>query len=185
MDVVCNTFSAVDAPFQTTVPEVCYRMNRSEPSKRNRYLEMKPQSRARNITDIWLTPPLLGENDGSVSTMNSMSKPCRRFAGHLMGWSSYYHLWKGWDMRTSLARLDKAEGQCLPSANGFFNSQRDAIKGEVAKFNQGRFVSGTYQTIVAKYSWRVGSYLGRQVPQLCWYDNYNLHGQPFIRSQFG
>ena len=163
MDVVYNhTFSTVDAPFQTTVPDYYYRMN---PYWVQEY----------NIDGFRFD--LMGIHN--VKTMQAIRWALDEVDPRIITYG------EGWDMGTGLATYDKAKkdnAYQMPNIGFFNDNQRDAVKGgEVYGAIKSGFVSGAAtEPIIAKAilgSRELGSYLSpnQVLNYVEAHDNYNLH----------
>ncbi|MBS5366785.1 MAG: type I pullulanase, partial [Streptococcus mitis] len=193
MDVVYNhTFSTVDAPFQTTVPDYYYRMNpdgtfQNGTGVGNETASEHEMFRKYMIDSLlyWVQEynidgfrfDLMGIHD--VKTMQAIRwaldevDPCIITYG------------EGWDMGTGLATYDKAKkdnAYQMPNIGFFNDNQRDAVKGgEVYGAIKSGFVSGAAtEPIIAKAilgSRELGSYLSpnQVLNYVEAHDNYNLH----------
>ena len=193
MDVVYNhTFSTVDAPFQTTVPDYYYRMNRDGSYQNgtgvgNETASEHEMFRKYMIDSLlyWVTEfnidgfrfDLMGIHD--VKTMQMIRWAMDEVDPKIILYG------EGWDMGTGLAPYDKAKkdnAYQLPNIGFFNDDQRNAIKGaEVYGDIKSGFVSGAAtEPIVAKAilgSRELGSYLSpnQVVNYVEAHDNYNLH----------
>ena len=193
MDVVYNhTFSTVDAPFQTTVPDYYYRMNRDGSYQNgtgvgNETASEHEMFRKYMIDSLlyWVTEfnidgfrfDLMGIHD--VKTMQMIRWAMDEVDPKIILYG------EGWDMGTGLAPYDKAKkdnAYQLPNIGFFNDDERDAIKGgEVYGEIKSGFVSGAAtEPIVAKAilgSHELGSYLSpnQVVNYVEAHDNYNLH----------
>ena len=193
MDVVYNhTFSVVDAPFQTTVPDYYYRMNRDGTYQNgtgvgNETASEHEMFRKYMIDSLlyWVKEynvdgfrfDLMGIHD--VETMQIIRDELDKVDPRILTYG------EGWDMGIGLLPQDKAKKdnayQLLDI--GFFNdNERDAIKGaEVFGTLKAGFVSGQgTENIIAKAilgSSELGSYLmpNQVVNYVEAHDNYNLH----------
>ena len=193
MDVVYNhTFSTVDAPFQTTVPDYYYRMNRDGSYQNgtgvgNETASEHEMFRKYMIDSLlyWVNEfnidgfrfDLMGIHD--VKTMQMIRWAMDEVDPKIILYG------EGWDMGTGLAPYDKAKkdnAYQLPNIGFFNDDQRNAIKGaEVYGDIKSGFVSGAAtEPIVAKAilgSRELGSYLSpnQVVNYVEAHDNYNLH----------
>ena len=193
MDVVYNhTFSTVDAPFQTTVPDYFYRMNRDGTFQNgtgvgNETASEHEMFRKYMIDSIlyWVKEynidgfrfDLMGIHD--VKTMQAIRWALDEVDPRILTYG------EGWDMGTGLAPYDKAKkdnAHQMPNIGFFNDNQRDAIKGgEVYGAIKSGFVSGAAtEPIVAKAilgSRELGSYLSpnQVLNYVEAHDNYNLH----------
>ena len=193
MDVVYNhTFSTVDAPFQTTVPDYYYRMNRDGTYQNgtgvgNETASEHEMFRKYMIDSLlyWVKEynidgfrfDLMGIHD--VKTMQMIRWAMDEVDPKIILYG------EGWDMGTGLAPYDKAKkdnAYQLPNIGFFNDNQRDAIKGcEVYGSIKSGFVSGaSTEPIVAKAilgSRELGSYLSpnQVLNYVAAHDNYNLH----------
>ena len=193
MDVVYNhTFSTVDAPFQTTVPDYYYRMNRDGSYQNgtgvgNETASEHEMFRKYMIDSLlyWVNEfnidgfrfDLMGIHD--VKTMQMVRWAMDEVDPKIILYG------EGWDMGTGLAPYDKAKkdnAYQLPNIGFFNDDERDAIKGgEVYGEIKSGFVSGApTEPIVAKAilgSHELGSYLSpnQVVNYVEAHDNYNLH----------
>jgi len=193
MDVVYNhTFSTVDAPFQTTVPDYFYRMNRDGTFQNgtgvgNETASEHEMFRKYMIDSIlyWVKEynidgfrfDLMGIHD--VKTMQAIRWALDEVDPRILTYG------EGWDMGTGLAPYDKAKkdnAYQMPNIGFFNDNQRDAIKGgEVYGAIKSGFVSGaSTEPIVAKAilgSRELGSYLSpnQVLNYVEAHDNYNLH----------
>lgn len=193
MDVVYNhTFSVVDAPFQTTVPDYYYRMNRDGTYQNgtgvgNETASEHEMFRKYMIDSLlyWVNEfnidgfrfDLMGIHD--VKTMQMIRWAMDEVDPKIILYG------EGWDMGTGLAPYDKAKkdnAYQLPNIGFFNDDQRDAVKGgEVYGEIKSGFVSGAAtEPIVAKAilgSRELGSYLSpnQVVNYVEAHDNYNLH----------
>lgn len=193
MDVVYNhTFSTVDAPFQTTVPDYYYRMNRDGSYQNgtgvgNETASEHEMFRKYMIDSLlyWVNEfnidgfrfDLMGIHD--VKTMQMIRWAMDEVDPKIILYG------EGWDMGTGLAPYDKAKkdnAYQLPNIGFFNDDQRNAIKGaEVYGDIKSGFVSGAAtEPIVAKAilgSRELGSYLSPNhvVNYVEAHDNYNLH----------
>ena len=193
MDVVYNhTFSVVDAPFQTTVPDYYYRMNRDGTYQNgtgvgNETASEHEMFRKYMIDSLlyWVNEfnidgfrfDLMGIHD--VKTMQMIRWAMDEVDPKIILYG------EGWDMGTGLAPYDKAKkdnAYQLPNIGFFNDDQRNAVKGaEVYGDIKSGFVSGAAtEPIVAKAilgSRELGSYLSpnQVVNYVEAHDNYNLH----------
>lgn len=193
MDVVYNhTFSTVDAPFQTTVPDYYYRMNRDGSYQNgtgvgNETASEHEMFRKYMIDSLlyWVNEfnidgfrfDLMGIHD--VKTMQMIRWAMDEVDPKIILYG------EGWDMGTGLAPYDKAKkdnAYQLPNIGFFNDDQRNAVKGaEVYGDIKTGFVSGAAtEPIVAKAilgSHELGSYLSpnQVVNYVEAHDNYNLH----------
>ena len=193
MDVVYNhTFSTVDAPFQTTVPDYYYRMNRDGSYQNgtgvgNETASEHEMFRKYMIDSLlyWVNEfnidgfrfDLMGIHD--VKTMQMIRWAMDEVDPKIILYG------EGWDMGTGLAPQDKAKkdnAYQLPNIGFFNDDQRNAVKGaEVYGDIKSGFVSGAAtEPIVAKAilgSRELGSYLSpnQVVNYVEAHDNYNLH----------
>ena len=193
MDVVYNhTFSTVDAPFQTTVPDYYYRMNRDGSYQNgtgvgNETASEHEMFRKYMIDSLlyWVNEfnidgfrfDLMGIHD--VKTMQMIRWAMDEVDPKIILYG------EGWDMGTGLAPYDKAKkdnAYQLPNIGFFNDDERDAVKGgEVYGEIKSGFVSGApTEPIVAKAilgSHELGSYLSpnQVVNYVEAHDNYNLH----------
>ena len=193
MDVVYNhTFSTVDAPFQTTVPDYYYRMNRDGSYQNgtgvgNETASEHEMFRKYMIDSLlyWVNEfnidgfrfDLMGIHD--IKTMQMIRWAMDEVDPKIILYG------EGWDMGTGLAPYDKAKkdnAYQLPNIGFFNDDQRNAIKGaEVYGDIKSGFVSGAAtEPIVAKAilgSRELGSYLSpnQVVNYVEAHDNYNLH----------
>ena len=193
MDVVYNhTFSTVDAPFQTTVPDYFYRMNRDGTFQNgtgvgNETASEHEMFRKYMIDSIlyWVKEynidgfrfDLMGIHD--VKTMQAIRWALDEVDPRIITYG------EGWDMGTGLAPYDKAKkdnAYQMPNIGFFNDDQRDAVKGgEVYGAVKAGFVSGAAtEPIVAKAilgSRELGSYLSpnQVLNYVEAHDNYNLH----------
>ena len=193
MDVVYNhTFSTVDAPFQTTVPDYYYRMNRDGSYQNgtgvgNETASEHEMFRKYMIDSLlyWVNEfnidgfrfDLMGIHD--VKTMQMIRWAMDEVDPKIILYG------EGWDMGTGLAPYDKAKkdnAYQLPNIGFFNDDQRNAVKGaEVYGDIKSGFVSGAAtEPIVAKAilgSRELGSYLSpnQVVNYVEAHDNYNLH----------
>ena len=193
MDVVYNhTFSTVDAPFQTTVPDYYYRMNldgsyQNGTGVGNETASEHEMFRKYMIDSLlyWVNEfnvdgfrfDLMGIHD--VKTMQMIRWAMDEVDPKIILYG------EGWDMGTGLAPYDKAKkdnAYQLPNIGFFNDDQRNAIKGaEVYGDIKSGFVSGAAtEPIVAKAilgSRELGSYLSpnQVINYVEAHDNYNLH----------
>ena len=193
MDVVYNhTFSTVDSPFQTTVPDYYYRMNRDGTFQNgtgvgNETASEHEMFRKYMIDSLlyWVKEynidgfrfDLMGIHD--VKTMQAIRWALDEVDPRIITYG------EGWDMGTDLAPYDKAKkdnAYQMPNIGFFNDNQRDAIKGgEVYGAIKSGFVSGAAtEPIVAKAilgSRELGSYLSpnQVLNYVEAHDNYNLH----------
>ena len=193
MDVVYNhTFSVVDAPFQTTVPDYYYRMNRDGTYQNgtgvgNETASEHEMFRKYMIDSLlyWIKEfnidgfrfDLMGIHD--VKTMQMIRWAMDEVDPKIILYG------EGWDMGTGLAPYDKSKkdnAYQLPNIGFFNDDQRNAVKGaEVYGDIKSGFVSGAAtEPIVAKAilgSRELGSYLSpnQVVNYVEAHDNYNLH----------
>ena len=193
MDVVYNhTFSTVDAPFQTTVPDYYYRMNHDGTYQNgtgvgNETASEHEMFRKYMIDSLlyWVKEynidgfrfDLMGIHD--VKTMQMIRWAMDEVDPKIILYG------EGWDMGTGLAPYDKAKkdnAYQLPNIGFFNDNQRDAVKGcEVYGSIKSGFVSGAgTEPIVAKAilgSRELGSYLSpnQVLNYVEAHDNYNLH----------
>ena len=193
MDVVYNhTFSTVDAPFQTTVPDYYYRMNRDGSYQNgtgvgNETASEHEMFRKYMIDSLlyWVNEfnidgfrfDLMGIHD--VKTMQMIRWAMDEVDPKIILYG------EGWDMGTGLAPYDKAKkdnAYQLPNIGFFNDDQRNAVKGaEVYGDIKSGFVSGAAtEPIVAKAilgSRELGSYLSpnQVVNYVEAHDNYNLY----------
>ena len=193
MDVVYNhTFSTVDAPFQTTVPDYYYRMNRDGSYQNgtgvgNETASEHEMFRKYMIDSLlyWVNEynidgfrfDLMGIHD--IKTMQMIRWAMDEVDPKIILYG------EGWDMGTGLAPYDKAKkdnAYQLPNIGFFNDDQRNAVKGaEVYGDIKSGFVSGAAtEPIVAKAilgSRELGSYLSpnQVVNYVEAHDNYNLH----------
>ena len=193
MDVVYNhTFSTVDAPFQTTVPDYYYRMNpdgtyQNGTGVGNETASEHEMFRKYMIDSLlyWVNEfnidgfrfDLMGIHD--VKTMQMIRWAMDEVDPKIILYG------EGWDMGTGLAPYDKAKkdnAYQLPNIGFFNDDQRNAVKGaEVYGDIKSGFVSGAAtEPIVAKAilgSRELGSYLSpnQVVNYVEAHDNYNLH----------
>ena len=193
MDVVYNhTFSTVDAPFQTTVPDYYYRMNHdgtyqngtgvgnetaSEHEMFRKYMIDSLLYWVKEFNIDGFRFDLMGIHD--VKTMQMIRWALDEVDPQIILYG------EGWDMGTGLAPYDKAKkdnAYQLPNIGFFNDDERDAIKGgEVYGSIKSGFVSGAEtEAIVAKAilgSRELGSYLSpnQVLNYVEAHDNYNLH----------
>ena len=193
MDVVYNhTFSVVDAPFQTTVPDYYYRMNRdgtyqngtgvgnetaSEHEMFRKYMIDSLLYWVKEFNIDGFRFDLMGIHD--VKTMQMIRWAMDEVDPKIILYG------EGWDMGTGLAPYDKAKkdnAYQLPNIGFFNDDQRNAVKGaEVYGDIKSGFVSGAgTEPIVAKSilgSRELGSYLSpnQVLNYVEAHDNYNLH----------
>ena len=193
MDVVYNhTFSTVDAPFQTTVPDYYYRMNHDGTYQNgtgvgNETASEHEMFRKYMIDSLlyWVKEynidgfrfDLMGIHD--VKTMQMIRWAMDEVDPKIILYG------EGWDMGTGLAPYDKAKkdnAYQLPNIGFFNDNQRDAVKGcEVYGSIKSGFVSGAgTEPILAKAilgSRELGSYLSpnQVLNYVEAHDNYNLH----------
>lgn len=193
MDVVYNhTFSTVDAPFQTTVPDYYYRMNHdgtyqngtgvgnetaSEHEMFRKYMIDSLLYWVKEFNIDGFRFDLMGIHD--VKTMQTIRWALDEVDPQIILYG------EGWDMGTGLAPYDKAKkdnAYQLPNIGFFNDDERDAIKGgEVYGSIKSGFVSGAgTEAIVAKAilgSRELGSYLSpnQVLNYVEAHDNYNLH----------
>ena len=193
MDVVYNhTFSIVDAPFQTTVPDYYYRMNRDGSYQNgtgvgNETASEHEMFRKYMIDSLlyWVNEfnidgfrfDLMGIHD--IKTMQMIRWAMDEVDPKIILYG------EGWDMGTGLAPYDKAKkdnAYQLPNIGFFNDDERNAVKGaEVYGDIKSGFVSGAAtEPIVAKAilgSRELGSYLSpnQVVNYVEAHDNYNLH----------
>ena len=193
MDVVYNhTFSTVDAPFQTTVPDYYYRMNpdgtfQNGTGVGNETASEHEMFRKYMIDSIlyWVKEynvdgfrfDLMGIHD--VKTMQAIRWALDEVDPRIITYG------EGWDMGTGLAPYDKAKkdnAYQMPNIGFFNDDQRDAVKGgEVYGAIKSGFVSGAAtEPIIAKAilsSRELGSYLSpnQVLNYVEAHDNYNLH----------
>ena len=193
MDVVYNhTFSVVDAPFQTTVPDYYYRMNRdgtyqngtgvgnetaSEHEMFRKYMIDSLLYWVKEFNIDGFRFDLMGIHD--IKTMQMIRWAMDEVDPKIILYG------EGWDMGTGLAPYDKAKkdnAYQLPNIGFFNDDQRNAVKGaEVYGDIKSGFVSGAAtEPIVAKAilgSRELGSYLSpnQVVNYVEAHDNYNLH----------
>ena len=193
MDVVYNhTFSTVDAPFQTTVPDYYYRMNpdgtfqngtgvgnetASEHEMYRKYMIDSLLYWVKEYNIDGFRFDLMGIHD--VKTMQAIRWALDEVDPRIITYG------EGWDMGTGLAPYDKAKkdnAYQMPNIGFFNDDQRDAVKGgEVYGAVKAGFVSGAAtESIVAKAilgSRELGSYLSpnQVLNYVEAHDNYNLH----------
>ena len=193
MDVVYNhTFSTVDAPFQTTVPDYYYRMNHdgtyqngtgvgnetaSEHEMFRKYMIDSLLYWVKEFNIDGFRFDLMGIHD--VKTMQMIRWAMDEVDPKIILYG------EGWDMGTGLAPYDKAKkdnAYQLPNIGFFNDDQRNAVKGaEVYGDIKSGFVSGAgTEPIVAKSilgSRELGSYLSpnQVLNYVEAHDNYNLH----------
>ncbi|EKS19036.1 type I pullulanase [Streptococcus sp. F0441] len=193
MDVVYNhTFSTVDAPFQTTVPDYYYRMNpdgtfqngtgvgnetASEHEMYRKYMIDSLLYWVKEYNIDGFRFDLMGIHD--VKTMQAIRWALDEVDPRILTYG------EGWDMGTGLAPYDKAKkdnAYQMPNIGFFNDDQRDAVKGgEVYGAVKAGFVSGAAtESIVAKAilgSRELGSYLSpnQVLNYVEAHDNYNLH----------
>ena len=193
MDVVYNhTFSTVDAPFQTTVPDYYYRMNHdgtyqngtgvgnetaSEHEMFRKYMIDSLLYWVKEFNIDGFRFDLMGIHD--IKTMQMIRWAMDEVDPKIILYG------EGWDMGTGLAPYDKAKkdnAYQLPNIGFFNDNQRDAVKGcEVYGSIKSGFVSGAgTEPIVAKAilgSRELGSYLSpnQVLNYVEAHDNYNLH----------
>ncbi|MDU3326555.1 MAG: type I pullulanase, partial [Streptococcus sp.] len=193
MDVVYNhTFSTVDAPFQTTVPDYYYRMNpdgtfqngtgvgnetASEHEMYRKYMIDSLLYWVKEYNIDGFRFDLMGIHD--VKTMQAIRWALDEVDPRIITYG------EGWDMGIGLAPYDKAKkdnAYQMPNIGFFNDDQRDAIKGgEVYGSIKAGFVSGAAtEPIVAKAilgSRELGSYLSpnQVLNYVEAHDNYNLH----------
>ena len=193
MDVVYNhTFSVVDAPFQTTVPDYYYRMNRdgtyqngtgvgnetaSEHEMFRKYMIDSLLYWVKEFNIDGFRFDLMGIHD--IKTMQMIRWAMDEVDPKIILYG------EGWDMGTGLAPYDKAKkdnAYQLPNIGFFNDDQRNAVKGaEVYGDIKSGFVSGAgTEPIVAKSilgSRELGSYLSpnQVLNYVEAHDNYNLH----------
>ena len=193
MDVVYNhTYSTVDAPFQTTVPDYYYRMNHDGTYQNgtgvgNETASEHEMFRKYMIDSLlyWVKEynidgfrfDLMGIHD--VKTMQMIRWAMDEVDPKIILYG------EGWDMGIGLASYDKAKkdnAYQLPNIGFFNDNQRDAIKGcEVYGSIKSGFVSGAgTEPILAKAilgSRELGSYLSpnQVLNYVEAHDNYNLH----------
>ena len=193
MDVVYNhTFSVVDAPFQTTVPDYYYRMNpdgtyQNGTGVGNETASEHEMFRKYMIDSLiyWVTEynidgfrfDLMGIHD--VKTMQMIRQSLDEIDPNIILYG------EGWDMGTGLAPYDKAKkdnAYQMPNIGFFNDNQRDAVKGgEVYGSIKAGFVSGAAtEPILAKAilgSRELGSYIrpNQVLNYVEAHDNYNLH----------
>lgn len=193
MDVVYNhTFSTVNAPFQTTVPDYYYRMNHDGTYQNgtgvgNETASEHEMFRKYMIDSLlyWVKEynidgfrfDLMGIHD--VKTMQMIRWAMDEVDPKIILYG------EGWDMGTGLAPYDKAKkdnAYQLPNIGFFNDNQRDAVKGcEVYGSIKSGFISGAgTEPILAKAilgSRELGSYLSpnQVLNYVEAHDNYNLH----------
>ncbi|VMQ59800.1 pullulanase [Streptococcus pneumoniae] len=193
MDVVYNhTFSVVDAPFQTTVPDYYYRMNpdgtfQNGTGVGNETASEHEMFRKYMIDSLlyWVQEynidgfrfDLMGIHD--VKTMQMIRQSLDEIDSNIILYG------EGWDMGTGLAPYDKAKkdnAYQMPNIGFFNDNQRDAVKGgEVYGAIKSGFVSGAAtEPILAKAilgSRELGSYThpNQVLNYVEAHDNYNLH----------
>ena len=193
MDVVYNhTFSTVDAPFQTTVPDYYYRMNHdgtyqngtgvgnetaSEHEMFRKYMIDSLLYWVKEFNIDGFRFDLMGIHD--VKTMQMIRWAMDEVDPKIILYG------EGWDMGTGLAPYDKAKkdnAYQLPNIGFFNDNQRDAVKGcEVYGSIKSGFISGAgTEPILAKAilgSRELGSYLSpnQVLNYVEAHDNYNLH----------
>ncbi|MFR6966641.1 type I pullulanase, partial [Streptococcus pneumoniae] len=193
MDVVYNhTFSVVDAPFQTTVPDYYYRMNpdgtfQNGTGVGNETASEHEMFRKYMIDSLlyWVQEynidgfrfDLMGFHD--VKTMQMIRQSLDEIDSNIILYG------EGWDMGTGLAPYDKAKkdnAYQMPNIGFFNDNQRDAVKGgEVYGAIKSGFVSGAAtEPILAKAilgSRELGSYThpNQVLNYVEAHDNYNLH----------
>ena len=193
MDVVYNhTFSTVDAPFQTTVPDYYYRMNRDGSYQNgtgvgNETASEHEMFRKYMIDSLlyWVNEfnidgfrfDLMGIHD--VKTMQMIRWAMDEVDPKIILYG------EGWDMGTGLAPYDKAKKDNayeMPNIGFFNDNQRDAVKGgEVYGAIKSGFVSGAAtEPILAKAilgSRELGTYIhpNQVLNYVEAHDNYNLH----------
>ena len=193
MDVVYNhTFSTVDAPFQTTVPDYYYRMNpdgtfQNGTGVGNETASEHEMFRKYMIDSLlyWVQEynidgfrfDLMGIHN--VKTMQAIRWALDEVDPRIITYG------EGWDMGTGLATYDKAKkdnAYQMPNIGFFNDNQRDAVKGgEVYGAIKSGFVSGAAtEPIIAKAilgSRELGSYLSpnQVLNYVEAHDNYNLH----------
>ena len=193
MDVVYNhTFSTVEAPFQTTVPDYYYRMNHDGSYQNgtgvgNETASEHEMFRKYMIDSLlyWVNEfnidgfrfDLMGIHD--IKTMQMIRWAMDEVDPKIILYG------EGWDMGTGLAPYDKAKkdnAYQLPNIGFFNDDQRNAVKGaEVYGDIKSGFVSGAAtEPIVAKAilgSRELGSYLSpnQVLNYVEAHDNYNLH----------
>ncbi len=193
MDVVYNhTFSVVDAPFQTTVPDYYYRMNpdgtfQNGTGVGNETASEHEMFRKYMINSLlyWVQEynidgfrfDLMGIHD--VKTMQMIRQSLDEIDPNIILYG------EGWDMGTGLAPYDKAKkdnAYQMPNIGFFNDNQRDAVKGgEVYGAIKSGFVSGAAtEPILAKAilgSRELGTYThpNQVLNYVEAHDNYNLH----------
>lgn len=193
MDVVYNhTFSVVDAPFQTTVPDYYYRMNpdgtfQNGTGVGNETASEHEMFRKYMIDSLlyWVQEynidgfrfDLMGIHD--VKTMQMIRQSLDEIDSNIILYG------EGWDMGTGLTPYDKAKkdnAYQMPNIGFFNDNQRDAVKGgEVYGAIKSGFVSGAAtEPILAKAilgSRELGSYThpNQVLNYVEAHDNYNLH----------
>ena len=193
MDVVYNhTFSVVDAPFQTTVPDYYYRMNpdgtfQNGTGVGNETASEHEMFRKYMIDSLlyWVQEynidgfrfDLMGIHD--VKTMQMIRQSLDEIDPNIILYG------EGWDMGTGLAPYDKAKkdnAYQMPNIGFFNDNQRDAVKGgEVYGAIKSGFVSGAAtEPILAKAilgSRELGTYThpNQVLNYVEAHDNYNLH----------
>jgi len=193
MDVVYNhTFSVVDAPFQTTVPDYYYRMNpdgtfQNGTGVGNETASEHEMFRKYMIDSLlyWVQEynidgfrfDLMGIHD--VKTMQMIRQSLDEIDPNIILYG------EGWDMGTGLAPYDKAKKDNayeMPNVGFFNDNQRDAVKGgEVYGAIKSGFVSGAAtESILAKAilgSRELGTYThpNQVLNYVEAHDNYNLH----------
>lgn len=193
MDVVYNhTFSVVDAPFQTTVPDYYYRMNpdgtfQNGTGVGNETASEHEMFRKYMIDSLlyWVQEynidgfrfDLMGIHD--VKTMQMIRQSLNEIDPNIILYG------EGWDMGTGLAPYDKAKKDNayeMPNIGFFNDNQRDAVKGgEVYGAIKSGFVSGAAtEPILAKAilgSRELGTYThpNQVLNYVEAHDNYNLH----------
>jgi pullulanase, type I len=193
MDVVYNhTFSVVDAPFQTTVPDYYYRMNpdgtfQNGTGVGNETASEHEMFRKYMIDSLlyWVQEynidgfrfDLMGIHD--VKTMQMIRQSLDEIDPNIILYG------EGWDMGTGLAPYDKAKKDNayeMPNVGFFNDNQRDAVKGgEVYGAIKSGFVSGAAtEPILAKAilgSRELGTYThpNQVLNYVEAHDNYNLH----------
>lgn len=193
MDVVYNhTFSVVDAPFQTTVPDYYYRMNpdgtfQNGTGVGNETASEHEMFRKYMIDSLlyWVQEynidgfrfDLMGIHD--VKTMQMIRQSLDEIDSNIILYG------EGWDMGTGLTPYDKAKkdnAYQMPNIGFFNDNQRDAVKGgEVYGAIKSGFVSGAAtEPILAKAilgSRELGTYThpNQVLNYVEAHDNYNLH----------
>lgn len=193
MDVVYNhTFSVVDAPFQTTVPDYYYRMNpdgtfQNGTGVGNETASEHEMFRKYMIDSLlyWVQEynidgfrfDLMGIHD--VKTMQMIRQSLDEIDPNIILYG------EGWDMGTGLAPYDKAKkdnAYQMPNIGFFNDNQRDAVKGgEVYGAIKSGFISGAAtEPILAKAilgSRELGTYThpNQVLNYVEAHDNYNLH----------